>query len=140
MLLECLIIGDSIAHGLASVRPECISMSSIGINSREWHRQFHARPAFDMAEYNTVIISLGTNDLTGSDYERWMRSIRKTANGKRVIWLLPSASKRAGQRDSVWRIAGEFGDGVLDISPLTGADQIHPPTVKAYEKLAEFTR
>ena len=38
-MLECLIVGDSIAVGTAMARPECVSLSKGGINSSQWNRQ-----------------------------------------------------------------------------------------------------
>jgi hypothetical protein len=139
-MLECLIIGDSIAHGLAAARPECINVSSIGINSRNWWNDNGQRPLVNMAEYRTVVISLGSNDLENSDYERWMRKIRDSVKADRVIWLLPSPVKRPKQREVVNIVAWEHRDGVVDLTTLVGPDQIHPPTVAAYETLAKSTR
>ena len=139
-MLECLIIGDSIASGLASVRPECISIAMIGTNSRDWWNTNQQRPIFDMAEYKTVVISLGSNDSENTDYERWIRKTRDTVKADRVIWLLPSPTKKPHQRETVNLVAWEHGDSVIDITSLVGPDQIHPPTVAAYEALAKSTR
>jgi len=139
-MFECLIIGDSIASGLASVRPECISIARIGTNSRDWWNTNHQRPIFDMAEYKTVVISLGSNDTENSDYERWIRKTRDTVKADRVIWLLPSPTKKPQQREVVNKLAAEYGDSIIDLTSLVGLDQIHPPTVSAYETLAKSTR
>ena len=58
-MLECLIVGDSIAVGVSQVRPECQSIAKSGINSRDWNnKHLHKlKPA------RTLVISLGANDL-----------------------------------------------------------------------------
>lgn len=140
MPLECLIIGDSIASGLAKVRPECISVAEIGISSRNWYITNHKRPLVDMAEYKTVVISLGSNDSDNTDYERWIRKTRDTVKADRVIWLLPSPVKKTKQHEAVNRVAYEHGDSVVDLTSIVGPDKIHPPTVAAYQALAKSTR
>ena len=57
-MLECLILGDSIAVGTANVRTECVSYSVGGLNTWQWNKRFANKEL--MA--NSVIISLGTND------------------------------------------------------------------------------
>ena len=75
-MIECLIVGDSIAVGTAHFRPECAVMAKSGINSRDWNeRYFH-----DQLQSDTVIISLGSNDL-------------KTLNTFKEIILLRSRIK-----------------------------------------------
>ena len=54
-MLECMIIGDSIALGTAHVRTECVSYSVQGINTRAWNKKFDSK---NIAA-STVIISLG---------------------------------------------------------------------------------
>ena len=58
-MLECLIVGDSIAVGVSQVRPECASIAKSGINSRDWvtHNLGKLEPA------KTLIISLGANEI-----------------------------------------------------------------------------
>ena len=62
-MLECLIIGDSIAVGTAQARPECVSYARGGWNSQQWNRDYLAKASKSPAK--TVIISLGANDHAG---------------------------------------------------------------------------
>jgi hypothetical protein len=56
-LLECLVLGDSIAVGLGQARPECAVVAVSGITSERYVLTLHARP-----RARTVVISLGVND------------------------------------------------------------------------------
>ena len=38
-MIECLIVGDSIAVGVSQVRHECMSIAKSGINSSDWNKQ-----------------------------------------------------------------------------------------------------
>ena len=64
-MLECMIIGDSIAVGTAMARPECVSYSRGGWNSWQWNKDYlevaKSKPT------KTLIISLGANDHKGVD-------------------------------------------------------------------------
>jgi len=135
-MLECLIIGDSIASGIASVKPDCVRMTEIGINSADWYKKNHNRPLFDMETYKYVVISLGSNDQNEKSYD-WMLKTRKLIKEGRVIWILPSKEVKTKQYDLVQKISSEFGDYVMDISDKVGKDKIHPPTVRAYEEISK---
>ena len=137
-MLECLIMGDSIASGIASVKHDCIRLTEIGLSSEEWYKKYHNRPLLDMETYKYVVISLGSND-RDSSYE-WMRKTRKKIKEGRVIWILPSKEVKTKQHETVQKVANEFGDFVMDISDKVGKDKIHPPTVKAYEDIARSLR
>ena len=43
-MLECLILGDSIAVGTANYRKECASYSVGGYNTWQWNRKFANHP------------------------------------------------------------------------------------------------
>jgi lysophospholipase L1-like esterase len=134
-MLECLIIGDSIAFGVSMVRPECTAIVRSGINSANWNRNF--LPAVQPAK--TVIISLGTND-SHIDTESNLRKLRAAVKAPRVFWLLPSHKLRSEQFRIVNYVARMNGDIVIprpekDISP----DGIHP-TNKGYKTLGYLTK
>ena len=135
-MIECLIIGDSIAVGVSQVRPECRSIAKSGINSRDWVTKNldKLRPA------RNLIISLGANDFQGINTEGHLRSLRTNAVADRVFWILPSSQLKPRQVEAVWRIALEFDDVVIarpesDIS----ADGVHP-TYRGYRRLADMTK
>jgi lysophospholipase L1-like esterase len=134
-MLECLIVGDSIAVGVSQVRPECQAIVKSGINSSTWNR-LHLQK---LQPARTLIISLGANDL-GVDTDANIRRLRAAAQADRVFWLLPSQRLKPEQVRAVKFVAVEYGDTVIprperDIS----ADGVHP-TFKGYKVLGDLTR
>ncbi len=133
-MLECLIVGDSIAVGVSQVRPECQSIAKSGINSANWNK-LHLHK---LQPTKTLIISLGANDL-GIDTEAHIRKLREKAQADRVFWLLPSQKLKPDQVRAVKFVAGDYGDTVIprpekDIS----GDGVHP-TYKGYKVLGYLT-
>lgn len=134
-MLECLIVGDSIAVGVSQVRPECEAIVKSGINSKTWNdRHLHQlKPA------RTLIISLGANDL-GINTEGHVRSLRTNAQADRVFWLLPSARLKPRQVEAVRQVAEEFGDTVIPRPESNiSSDGVHP-TYRGYKILGDQTR
>jgi len=134
-MLECLIVGDSIAVGVSQVRPECKSIAKSGINSANWNKQHLNK----LQPTKTMIISLGANDL-GVNTEENIRQLRERAQADRVFWLLPSQRLKPDQVRAVKFVAQDFGDTVIprperDIS----ADGVHP-TYKGYKVLGDLTK
>ena len=81
-MIDCLIIGDSIARGVAQAAPlECSSLTHVGINSREFNRRYNTRDFIA----KTVVISLGSNDYRGIHTQRELRAVRARVIGKHVI-------------------------------------------------------
>lgn len=135
-MIECLIIGDSIAVGVSQVRPECRSIAKSGINSRDWV----AKNLTKLRPAKNLIISLGANDFKGINTEGHLRSLRTNAVADQVFWILPSSKLKPRQVEAVWHIALEFDDVVIprpenDIS----ADGVHP-TYQGYRRLADMTK
>ena len=133
-MLECLIVGDSIAVGVSQVRTECQSIAKSGINSANWNKLHLSK----LQPTKTLIISLGANDL-GIDTEANIRKLREKAQAQRVFWLLPSQKLKPDQYRAVKFVAGDYGDTVIprpekDIS----GDGVHP-TYKGYKVLGYLT-
>ena len=137
-MLECMIIGDSIAVGTAMARPECVSYSRGGWNSWQWNKDYlevtKSKPT------KTLIISLGANDHKGVKTEDELRKMRSNVKADRVFWISPGKERKPIPQDAIERIAKEYGDVVLD-RPMNhmSADGIHP-TGKGYKELAERTK
>jgi len=134
-MIECLIVGDSIAVGVSQVRTECQSIAKSGINSSNWN-QLHLHK---LKPARTLIISLGANDL-GVDTEANVRKLRANAKADRVFWILPSARLKPKQVEAVTKVATEFTD-IIILRPESNisADGVHP-TYKGYRALGELTR
>ena len=132
-MLDCLIIGDSIAVGTHQFRTECVAYAKTGWNTSQWNRDYLKN---DLAA-DTVIISLGSNDHAGVRTKAELQRIREKVGVKaRVFWILPAI--KPDIQSSVKAISQEYGDTVLPITKLS-KDSIHPSQA-GYKELAEKTR
>jgi hypothetical protein len=143
-MIECIILGDSIAVGTHMVRPECVIMAKSGFNSYQWRKKYLESGASELPLTETAIISLGSNDHKGVKTLKELATIRKNVRAKRVYWILPAGNLKASGVDIkdiqavVNEIALGFGDIVLPITRLQ-ADKVHPSTL-GYKELADKTR
>jgi lysophospholipase L1-like esterase len=140
-MLECIIVGDSIAVGTQQFRPECVAYAKGGINSWQWvNKNIGNMPL--IAE--TVIISLGSNDHKGVKTVTELRTIRAMTKAKRVFWILPSGVHPKNNvpvseiQKMVRQVAEENGDIVLPVTRLQ-TDGIHPSWA-GYKDIAEKTK
>jgi lysophospholipase L1-like esterase len=129
-MLECLILGDSIAVGIAQHRPECATYVKVGINSYAWVNQNITKPL----AAKTVVISLGSNDHQNIKTHRELHTLRELTKGDRVYWILPA--NKLEIQELVKQIAQEYGDVVLGFQP--SRDKVHP-TAQGYRELAKAT-
>lgn len=137
-MLECLIVGDSIAVGTAQARPECMSYSKSGWNSWNWNKDYLAKAASQPAR--TVIISLGANDHRGIKTEQELRKMREAVKGDRVFWISPGKERKPIPQDAIERIAREYGDTIISRPEAhMSKDGVHP-TGRGYRVLADQTR
>lgn len=136
-MLDCLILGDSIAVGVAIERKECKSISVGGLNTWQWNRRFIDS---DLTARN-VIISLGTNDHKGVLTRQELEAIRSRVSADRVYWILPPCNNKFCKPDVnniVESIAKNRGDFIVKTERLQ-ADAIHPSQA-GYRELSEKTR
>jgi lysophospholipase L1-like esterase len=119
-MIDCLIMGDSIAVGTAQVRQECVSYSKGGINSYQWLNTNVGKSPYIA---KTVIISLGSNDHKYVKTLTELRTIRELTKADRVYWILPAIKPNI--QEMVKKVATEWGDTVLPITRLQ-PDGIHP--------------
>ncbi len=132
-MLECLIVGDSIAVGTATARPECVAYAKGGINSYQWlNKNIGKMPLIA----KTVIISLGSNDHKYVKTEKELQTIRELTKADRVYWILPAI--KPDIQEIVKKVAAEHGDTVLPITRLQ-KDGIHPSWA-GYKQLGEQTQ
>lgn len=124
-MLECLIIGDSIAVGTKMFAPtECVSYSKGGWNTWQWNKKWGRTPL----DAELLVISLGTNDHKGVHTEAELRKIRARAKAKRVMWVMPPCNEKfckANINAIITRIANEYGDRVIGTKRVQ-PDHIHP--------------
>ena len=132
-MLECLIVGDSIAVGTATTRPECVAYVKGGINSYQWlNKNIQNTPL----QAKTVIISLGSNDHKYVKTESELQTIRQLTKADRVFWILPAI--KPDIQEIVRKVASEYGDTVLPITRLQ-TDGVHPSWA-GYKELGEKTK
>jgi lysophospholipase L1-like esterase len=132
-MLECLIVGDSIAVGTATARPECVAYAKGGINSYQWlNKNIDKMPL----TAKTVIISLGSNDHKYVKTESELEAIRELTKADRVYWILPAI--KPDIQEIVRKVAAKNGDTVLPITSLQ-KDGVHPSWA-GYKQLGEQTR
>jgi lysophospholipase L1-like esterase len=141
LMLECLIIGDSIAVGTANARPACVAYAKGGINSYQWVNQnINKTPLIA----KTVIISLGSNDHKGVKTEKELETIRALTKADRVYWILPHGNHPKSNisiediQAIVKKVADRYGDIILPITRVQ-KDNIHPSWA-GYKELAEKTK
>lgn len=131
-MLDCLVLGDSIAVGTQQFRQECVLVGKGGINSWQFNKNYAQR--IEPAE--TVIISLGSNDHDGVNSFKELLAMRERVQGKRVFWILPAIKPHI--QDMVKIIAKNFGDTVLPITKLQ-PDKVHPSWA-GYKEIAGNTK
>lgn len=139
-MIDCIVLGDSIAVGTQMHRPECIAYAHSGINTKQWNVKFSDRNL----TAGTVIISLGTNDHKHVKTDKELLTMRSRVKSSRVFWILPHDNLKAGGVDIetiqtiVKDIANQYGDTVLPITRVQ-KDNIHPSTA-GYKELAQKTK
>jgi len=132
-MLECLIIGDSIAVGTHQFRPDCVAYAKGGWNTWQWNRDYLKN---DLSA-KTVIISLGSNDHKGVRTKAELQRIReKVGTNTRVFWIMPAIKPEI--QDIVKQMAQEYGDTIVPITRLQ-KDGIHPSWA-GYKDIANATK
>jgi lysophospholipase L1-like esterase len=140
-MLDCLIVGDSIAVGLHTQMTECHAIAKGGLSSWQYRKQLLDKAPL---EARKIIISLGSNDHQFINTDREIHKIRNHFKAKKVFWILPAGNLQAGGvpishiQGKINRIAYEYGDGVIVIEHLQ-KDGIHP-SGRGYQKLAEILK
>ena len=139
-MIECLILGDSIAVGLHQQLPPCESLSKSGWNTWQWNRDYLK---YDLSA-KTVIISLGSNDHRYIKTQAELERLREKITAGRVFWVLPHGNLPAGGLpiEEVQRIikmiAAIHGDTVIPITRVQ-RDNIHP-SWEGYKQIAKAVK
>lgn len=136
-MLDCLILGDSIAVGVANQRPECVSYSKGGINTWQWNKKYKE----NSLNAKTVIISLGTNDHQHIRTIWELQQMRARVDADRVFWILPPCNDKFCKphvNRAVEIVAKDNGDTIIKTNRLQ-TDAIHPSWA-GYKELANSTK
>ena len=131
-MIECLILGDSIAKGVSQIRTECVAFVQSGINSKDWNDAYvkKIKPA------KTTIISLGSNDFKHLNTEIELVALRSFVNSDQVFWIVPAIKPE--KQEIVKKIARHYGDTFI-IIPELSPDKVHP-TYKGFRQLGILTK
>jgi hypothetical protein len=132
-MLDCLILGDSIAVGTHMVKQECVSYSTGGYNTWQWNKKY---PNDLNAE--VVVISLGTNDHKGVNTLRELKLMRARVKAQRVYWIMPPCNNSFCKPEvNVWvkQVAEDNGDFIITTKRLQ-KDNIHPSWA-GYKEISE---
>ncbi len=139
-MIDCLVLGDSIAVGTHQQRPECVAYAKGGWNTWQWNRDYLKN---DLTA-KTVIISLGSNDHKHINTRKELEKMREKVKGSRVFWILPHGNLKASEvpieqiQNIIRDIAGKYGDVVLPITRVQ-PDNIHPSWA-GYKEIAKETK
>ena len=136
-MLECLILGDSIAKGISDIRTECVAHVKSGINSYDYVNR-HVLHTQGDTQARTVIISLGSNDLKNVDTYEELTTLRQLVKADRVYWIMPNVKE--SKRKAVWMVARDYDDHVLDARNYDRSPDTVHPTYKGYRDIANETR
>lgn len=134
-MLDCMILGDSIAVGTHAVMPQCELVGKGGVNS--WH--FGLLYSTKILKKDVVVISLGSNDNAASQTKYELMKVRGRIDAMKVYWIMPqgvapdSSIELTKIQDIVRFVAGIYKDPIIDFAP--SVDGVHP-TPAGYKKIA----
>jgi len=138
-MIECLILGDSIAVGTAQTRPECVAYVKSGINSYQFNKKYP-----QTFSSKVVVISLGSNDHKHIKTKKELFELRERVQAEKVYWILPAGNSKTSEipvvriQEHVESIAEMYGDWIIRI-PSLSKDGIHP-TSNGYKRIGEITK
>jgi lysophospholipase L1-like esterase len=136
-MLECLILGDSLAVGVGQVRTECVTRAKSGINSYDYVNRHILHTKGDTQAKN-VIISLGSNDTQNINTFEELDTLRQLVQADRVYWILPNIKET--KRKAVWEVARKYNDFIIDARGVDRSPDTVHPTYKGYKELAKQTK
>lgn len=131
-MIDCMIIGDSIAVGTQQFRKECVAYATGGLNSKQWNNKYRTA---DLTA-GTMIISLGTNDHDGVNSFKELLAMRERVTAERVYWIMPPVKPHIQAMVEI--IANNFNDTIITTKRLQ-ADKIHPSWA-GYKELGDAAR
>jgi lysophospholipase L1-like esterase len=137
IMLECLIIGDSLAVGVGQVRTECVTRAKSGINSYDYLNR-HVWHTNGNNQAKTIIISLGSNDTEKMNTFEELDTLRQLVQADRVYWILPNIKET--KRKAVLAVARKYNDHVIDARGVDRSPDAVHPTHNGYKELAKQTK
>lgn len=123
-MLECLIIGDSIAQGIHMVNPKCEVTAKVGANT-----DYIVKNYVNGKETGYTVVSMGSNWPDNPRNFANAVQLRKSLKGSNlVIWILPYNRQAAA---TIKRVAVMFGDNYIDLNAFSSNDRVHPKSYRA---------
>ena len=136
-MLDCLIMGDSLAVGVGQIRKECVTYAKSGINSYDYVNRYVLHTQGN-TQAKTVIISLGSNDTKNIKTFEELDTLRQLVQADRVYWILPNIKET--KRKAVWEVARKYNDWVIDARGVDRSPDAVHPTYNGYKELANQTK
>ena len=118
-MIDCLVLGDSIAVGIGNELQHCLVVAGVG-------RRAGQAALINYPPARRAIISIGSNDMHGDVGEALAR-LRAGISAECVIWILPMAAQRAPVTVEAMR----RGDNIVDLRRLARGDGVHPLSYRA---------
>lgn len=137
-MLDCLILGDSLAVGVGNIRKECVTYAVSGINSYDYVNRHVLYTESIHKEAKTVIISLGSNDTKKVQTYEELDTLRQLVKADRVYWILPNIKDE--KRKQVRMVADKYKDIVIDSRKFERSKDTVHPTYNGYKNIAEQTK
>ena len=137
IMLECLILGDSLAVGVGQIRKECVTYAKSGINSYDYVNR-HIFYTKGDTQAKIIIISLGSNDTQNINTFEELNTLRQLVKADRVYWILPNIKET--KRTAVWEVARKYNDFIIDARGVDRSPDAVHPTHNGYKELAKQTK
>jgi hypothetical protein len=134
-MLDCLIIGDELAIGVAMNKPHCAVAAKPYINSQTW-----VETSLDLVvSSKTTIISLMTHDDPSINSKENLIDIRSRVTSGKVFWIMPLEVPGPNfMKQIIVDLAKINNDAIIYISPTERKEvgDIHP-TEEGYNNIAK---
>jgi hypothetical protein len=119
-MAACVILGDSLAAGVAAFRPDCLADTRVGISSRAYLHTHTTR-----IDADTVLISLGVND--GAADPGTADRLAGLPARHRKAGVLDLPARPEATRTTIRDIAQAFGDRLIETRGFcNGPSRVNP--------------
>jgi hypothetical protein len=126
-MAACLIIGDSIAAGIAAAL-STMHPAACDVRVRVGASVGAIVSMAPTASYQFAIISAGSNDRGNRNLAADLERLRTALKAKAITWLYPRASPEAW---AVYRVARKRGDRAIGLGRIGSQDGVHPNSYDA---------
>ena len=122
----CLIIGDSIAVGIAAVL-STLHPHGCDVRAKTGASIGAIAAMIPKSPYQWALVSAGSNNLADPQIDAGLLQLRRALRSKRVIWIYPRARRAAW---AVYRVASQNGDRTIGLTSLGSPDGVHPSSYR----------